>query len=92
VMICMSTDYDAWRDSEEGVNVSEVMNTMVENSANAKRFLATLIERVDEGLVAKSLASVNALEGSMRFAVCTQKEARNADIVEKINYILPGYY
>jgi 5'-methylthioadenosine phosphorylase len=88
----MSTDYDAWRESEEGVNVSEVMKTMETNSANAKKFLATLIERVNADLVAKTLVSVNALEGSMKFAVCTGQESRNAEVVSKINYILPGYY
>ncbi|KAL3894238.1 MAG: hypothetical protein SGCHY_005393 [Lobulomycetales sp.] len=92
VMICMSTDYDAWRESEEGVNVTEVMETMQTNSKNAKAFLGKLIERVASALEAGSLASVNALQGSMKFACVTGKEQRSTKVVEKLNFILPGYY
>lgn len=92
VMICMSTDYDAWRESEAGVSVEEVMKTMETNSAHAKLLLASLIERVHEALVAGKLDSVTALKGSMRHAVITAKEKRNPEVMSKLEYLLPGYY
>ncbi|KAI7830983.1 nucleoside phosphorylase domain-containing protein [Kickxella alabastrina] len=38
-IVCMATDYDAWRESEESVTVAEVMKTMKVNAANAKTLL-----------------------------------------------------
>ena len=43
-LICMSTDYDSWHSTNEGVSVEMVMGHMVANGANAKRAVAAVLE------------------------------------------------
>lgn len=43
-LVCMSTDYDSWHQTNEGVSVEMVMGHMVANGANAKRAVAAVLE------------------------------------------------
>lgn len=45
-LVCMSTDYDSWHDTNEGVSVEMVMGHMVANGANAKRAVGAVLERL----------------------------------------------
>lgn len=89
-MICMATDYDCWRVSTVPVTVEEVMTHVKNNTENAHR----LAERVIHSLEARMAdgARVGDLRGSMKFAVMTKPEDRPKEAVDKLEYILPGYY
>ncbi|KAJ3222644.1 hypothetical protein HK099_002049 [Clydaea vesicula] len=92
-MVCMSTDYDAWRENSEGVNVEEVMKTMKTNSENARLLLATLIDKVHFSLNDKEgTVNLNSLVGSNRYSCVTDKSKRDPELVKKLDYILPGYF
>ncbi|KAM0805431.1 nucleoside phosphorylase domain-containing protein [Usnea florida] len=58
-LICMSTDYDSWHSTNEGVSVEMVMGHMVANGANAKRAVAAVLEELSkegvEGVVGERL-------------------------------------
>ncbi len=44
----MSTDYDSWHGTNEGVSVEMVMGHMVANGANAKRAVAAVLEELSK--------------------------------------------
>ena len=83
-MVCMSTDYDSWREEEEAVTAEFIMGNFQANSANARRLLAAVIPHLD--------ADKNPLEGSIKMSVITAPEKRNPESVAKLNQLLPGYF
>ncbi|RKO83562.1 nucleoside phosphorylase domain-containing protein [Blyttiomyces helicus] len=91
-MVCMSTDYDCWKNHDEAVTVEAVLGHVGANSANAKKMLLAIIPALATALSKNELKSVIALKGSNKWSVMTSKERRNPEAVRKIEYILPGYY
>ncbi|ORY37022.1 purine phosphorylase [Rhizoclosmatium globosum] len=91
-MVCMSTDYDCWREGEEAVNVEAVIANLGANSANAKNLLGHLIQKVEIALEQGTLKTVKELKGSMKFAGITDPAKRNKETVAKLHYILPNYF
>jgi len=91
-MVCMSTDYDCWREGEEGeaVSVEAVIANLESNTNNAKRLLLAVIPELEKALYEGALAK--SIKGSMRFSCITGAAKRNPEIVKKLEYILPGYY
>jgi 5'-methylthioadenosine phosphorylase len=83
-MVCMSTDYDAWKEEEAPVTVEMVIANLHANGENAKRLLQAALPAL--GITA------NPLEGSMKFAVITSPDKRNQQAAAALNQILPGYY
>ncbi|KNC96983.1 methylthioadenosine phosphorylase [Spizellomyces punctatus DAOM BR117] len=91
-MVCMSTDYDCWKETEEAVSVEAVIANLGANSDNAKKLLLAVIPAVTKALDAGELKSVAALQGANKYAVITSKEKRNAEQLKKLEYLLPGYF
>jgi len=91
-MICMATDYDSWRVSEEVVTVETVIGNMKANTSNANQLAVKILPGLEAAFYENKveLQSVKALKGSMKFASITAKEARNPEAIRKLNYILPG--
>ncbi len=83
-MVCMSTDYDAWKEEEEPVTVEMVIANLNANSENAKKLLAAALPALG--------VTENPLTGTMKYAVITAPEKRNPETVSSLNRILPGYY
>ena len=44
--VAMSTDYDCWHKSEEGVNIEMVLQTMHKNAENVKKLLLSAIPKI----------------------------------------------
>jgi 5'-methylthioadenosine phosphorylase len=86
-MICMSTDYDCWRESEVPVTVEEVVGNMQDNAAFAKKLVSALIPVIGEKLKTNGLESVKALAQSSNFAIMTAPEKRNPDTMKKLRYL-----
>jgi 5'-methylthioadenosine phosphorylase len=84
-VICMSTDYDCWHESEEDVTVEMVVKNMNTNSANAKELVKKLA-----GQLGKE-RTCGCKEAS-KFAVITAPEKRNIDQAKKLSAILPEYF
>ncbi len=84
-VICMSTDYDCWHESEEDVTVEMVVKNMNTNSANAKELVKKLAAKLghDRTCGCKEAA---------KFAVITAPEKRNIDQAKKLSAILPDYF
>lgn len=89
-MICMSTDYDAWRDDEEAVTVETVVANLMANSKNAhiisEKLIAVLEPLIRDGTIG------NDLIGSMKYAVSTKEGARDVNVLKKMHYLFPNYW
>ena len=46
-VVAMSTDYDCWHKSEEGVNIKMVLQTMHKNAENVKKLLLQTIPKIE---------------------------------------------
>ncbi|ORX88849.1 glutamate biosynthesis-related protein [Basidiobolus meristosporus CBS 931.73] len=86
-MICMSTDYDCWRESEEAVTADAVMKTMVTNASNAKKLLLAILEPLEQGIADGSVTK--GVLGGMKYGIMSPPEACKSD---KLHYILPEYF
>jgi 5'-methylthioadenosine phosphorylase len=93
-MICMSTDYDCWHESEEDVNVALVMQNMTANAANARRFAAAVLDELSKEEHAELIAAKHLL-GTAKGGISTAKlgvEGRGKDAAEKIKWLFPDIF
>lgn len=90
-MICMSTDYDSWNEDEEPVTVETVVGNLKANSANAVKLATKLID-VLEVEFNKNNGFAESLKGSMKFSVSTSPAAVDKSLLEKMHFLLPGYW
>ncbi|NCN10386.1 MAG: S-methyl-5'-thioadenosine phosphorylase [Leptospira sp.] len=84
-MVCMSTDYDCWREDEEHVTVEMVIANLTKNAENAKKLLSALIPSLGNG-------DDYSLVGSTKFSILTAPEKRNPEQVSKLKTIFPTYF
>ncbi|WPK23131.1 hypothetical protein PUMCH_000356 [Australozyma saopauloensis] len=91
-MICMSTDYDSWNESEEPVTVETVVGNLKANSSNALKVASKLIEVVSEDLRTGKLGLGSDLEGSMKYSVSTSPHGVKKELLEKMHFLFPGYW
>jgi 5'-methylthioadenosine phosphorylase len=84
-VICMSTDYDCWHESEEDVTIDIVIKNMNTNSANAKELVRRLAGKL------RSARSCGCKEAS-KYAVITAPEKRNPEQAKRLKAILPDYF
>jgi 5'-methylthioadenosine phosphorylase len=89
-MICMSTDYDAWREDAEPVTVETVVGNLMANSKNAHIISEKLIEVLEPLIKAGSIG--NDLQGTMKMAVSTSESGRDRNVLKKMHYLFPGYW
>lgn len=81
--VAMVTDYDAWRPDMEGVGVAEILETMRENGAKARRLVARLAADFPADREACPIASDRALE----FALVTAPEHRDPLLLAKLDAV-----
>lgn len=86
-MVCMSTDYDAWRESEEAVSVDHIMKIVTRNTTSAKK----IIQDAMPLFIARG-EKQSALKGSVKFGIMTAPDKRPRDVRNKLNALLPDYF
>jgi len=84
-LICMSTDYDCWKEDEEHVSVEMVVNNLNRNADNAKALLKALIPHMEHE---RSCACKDAAN----YAVITAKEKQDKKQAKKLKAVLPNYF
>jgi 5'-methylthioadenosine phosphorylase len=90
VIIATSTDYDAWRPSERGVDVAEVMKSLQANVANSHKVLSSLLEPVHEAMQDGSEAYTST-QGGMQFSVMTKAELIPTPAKDSLRFLLPWF-
>lgn len=83
-MVCMSTDYDCWRENEEAVTAEMVMANLGKNAENAKKLLSALIPALGN-------SDDLSLKNSTKYSIITAPERRNPDTVAKLKVLFPDY-
>ncbi|KAJ2547777.1 S-methyl-5-thioadenosine phosphorylase, partial [Coemansia sp. RSA 1933] len=92
-IVCMATDYDAWRESEEPVTVAEVMNTMKGNVANAKALLLAALPDLENAVYNDADMLLTKPEaGSMQYAFQQTPDKQSSEGKLKLRYIFPQYF
>ena len=86
-MICMSTDYDSWRTSDEAITTEEIMKVVHHNSEMAAKSIAKMISAIHE-----NPESSCGCQSAMKNAIITAPEVRPDEIRKKLNTVLPGYF
>ena len=82
-MVCMSTDYDSWKDHEEGVTVEMVIEYLHKNSETAKKLISQLVPMLGN-------SEDKTLLGTTKYSIITSPDKRNPKELEKIKTLL-GY-
>ncbi|KAJ2808244.1 S-methyl-5-thioadenosine phosphorylase [Coemansia helicoidea] len=93
-VVCMATDYDAWRESAEPVTVAEVMKTMKVNAGNAKALLLAALPDLERAVYCDETAALVQPEaGSMQYAFQQPPEHHAAAAGrDKLRFIFPAYF
>lgn len=91
-LVCMSTDYDSWHATNEGVSVEMVMGHMVANGENAKMVVGKVLEALgreeNEGVVrAERYKGASSAGGGI-----TKVEGRREEAVEKVKWLFDGEF
>lgn len=89
-MICMSTDYDAWRVDAEPVTVETVVGNLTANSENAHIVAEKVIDVLEPLLLNGTIGED--LNGSMKMSISTKPHAMNSEMLKKMHFIFPGYW
>jgi 5'-methylthioadenosine phosphorylase len=84
-LICMSTDYDCWKEDEAHVTVEMVINNLNRNAANARSLIKDLIPRMSHDRTCGCGEAV-------KYAVITAKEKRCKKKAKMLHAILPDYF
>ncbi|RIB04905.1 nucleoside phosphorylase domain-containing protein [Gigaspora rosea] len=88
-MICMSTDYDCWKQDEVSVTVEVVISNLNKNAENAKKLLGEILPDLEKAVEEGKFEEI---KGVMKASCITRKDARNEEVIKKLEYILPGYF
>jgi len=91
-VICMSTDYDCWKISEEPVSVQIVMATMSRNAVNAKQVLLAVLPTLESILSFSNCFLVSSINGSMQFSIMTASAVQSPEVAQRLSYLFPEYF
>ena len=86
-MICMSTDYDSWREDSEAVNAVDIMAVVKKNSEQAAK---TVKEILPLWLARHPVES--SAKSAVKFGIITAKEKRPESALKKLHKVLPEYF
>jgi 5'-methylthioadenosine phosphorylase len=84
-VICMSTDYDCWHETEEHVTIDMVIRNLTTNAGNAKKILKLILDRIGRE------RECGCSEAS-KYAIITAENKRDKGQSKKLKAILPDYF
>jgi len=87
-LVCMSTDYDSWHSTNEGVSVEMVMGHMVANGANAKHAVAAVLgelSKEEDGEIVKAERWQRASRGGVMGL--HKRDGRGEEAVERLRWL-----
>lgn len=80
-MICMSTDYDCWKEDEEAVSVELVIENLHANADNAKKLLKAIVGDI--------VNLPNPYKNTIHSSIITDPKKRNPEQLKKLKYLFP---
>lgn len=86
-LVCMSTDYDSWHDTNEGVSVEMVLGHMGANAQNAQRAVAALLGELSKAENAETVSG-KTWQGQARGAgSITKAEGRGREVLSRLQWL-----
>lgn len=80
-MLGMATDYDSFRDAEEGVDISDVLRIMEENSKIAAQTVAELCKALP------ATREASPIDTALEYSIITAKEQRDPELVATLDAV-----
>jgi len=84
-VICMSTDYDCWKEDVEHVSVEMVVANLNKNADHAKSLLKSMIPHMSHERTCEC-------RYASRFAMITAKQKQDRKAAKRLKAILPEYF
>lgn len=81
--VAMITDYDSWHPDHGEVDVTQIIQTLMGNAGKAKALISDLPQR----LGAKRMPCPHGCDRALEYAIITQPEARDPEIVRKLDAV-----
>ena len=81
----MVTDFDCWHPDHDSVEVSDIIETLTNNSSKAQRIIESLPDFLDEDI---KFCGLQCSRNSLDNALITAPEKRDKDVLEKLDVIL----
>ena len=91
-MVCMSTDYDSWHETNETVSVEMVMGHMKSNAVNARRAVEAIVEELGKPENEKVVQGEQWRGMTRGAGSITKVEGRSSDAIKKLFWLFPGYF
>ncbi|MFH0947229.1 MAG: S-methyl-5'-thioadenosine phosphorylase [Planctomycetota bacterium] len=85
-LVCMVTDYDCWRETDEDVDIQMVLENLNRNAASAKKLLFAAVGGV------ASLKESPAIAEAAKFAIITAREQLTPTALERMRFLYPRYF
>ena len=87
-LICMSTDYDSWHETNEGVSVQMVVGHMIANGANAKSAIVAVLEELSQEET-EGVVLAERWKGATRRGVLglNQIQGKGIEAVERLRWL-----
>jgi 5'-methylthioadenosine phosphorylase len=80
--VCMVTDYDAWHEEHEAVEVDHILKVLHANAATAKALVARLA-----GMLAKAPRTPSPIDTCLDTAIITPPEHRDPALLQKLDAV-----
>ncbi|SCV03523.1 LAMI_0H08834g1_1 [Lachancea mirantina] len=90
-MVCMSTDYDAWRDEAAPVDVATVVGNLTNNGRNANALASAIITEMANKMP-DFMLSGDGLKGSAKGGITTKPHALSTTHLEQLKFLFPEYW
>lgn len=91
-LVCMSTDYDSWHSTYEGVSVEMVMGHVGANAENAKRAIGAVLSELSKRENV-AVVSGETWKGQTKWAGgITKAEGRGEEALRKLRWLFEGYF
>ena len=91
VLIATATDYDAWRESSETVDVAEVIKSLHANAQASQVVTMALIDEVSSLVGNDDSHFFTKMHGSMKSNIMTNPDHLSTEVKQRLRYILPWY-
>lgn len=91
ILIATATDYDAWRESSEAVDVAEVLQSLHANSKASQVVTKALVDEVSAAVSGDDSEVFSNMNGSMKTNIMTNPEHLSTEVKQRLRYILPWF-
>ena len=85
VSLSMVTDFDCWHPDHDSVEVSDIIETLTNNSSKAQKIVEALPDFLDHDI---KFCGAQCSKNSLDNALITAPEKRDKDVLEKLDVIL----